>query len=271
MQESGAGGRGTQVGALLLAAAVLVGLGAAGAGAALEEAPGVRPARASAAGPEASPGAVGGGVGGAGRPSLWPLTPGSAWVYRVKGPDGEPLARTVRVLGARALPGEGAAPPAPAGAGEDGAAPVVLLSEEEGRQELLWAVERGGLVLTLRDEEREGAALLRVTTWAPGALASPAHLAAATDGWSHEGRGSEVTYYPPDGAEARAERRDAWRVLAVGETVRVEAGTFRDAVRLEHTDAQGRTRLVWLVPGVGKVREEGERREELVWYDVKAP
>ena len=57
----------------------------------------------------------------------------------------------------------------------------------------------------------------------------------------------------------------------VGVTVTVPAGTFTNAiqVRRERTDKPDYLRRYWLVPGVGKVREEGERTEELSSYDIK--
>jgi hypothetical protein len=57
----------------------------------------------------------------------------------------------------------------------------------------------------------------------------------------------------------------------VNETVTVPAGTFNNALKVqrERPDKEDSARTYWLVPGIGKVKEDGERLEELVSYDVK--
>ena len=67
------------------------------------------------------------------------------------------------------------------------------------------------------------------------------------------------------------EKTFVWRVTGVNVSVTVPAGMFDNAIKIERDrpDKLGKLRTYWLVPGVGKVREEGERTEELLRYEVK--
>ena len=62
--------------------------------------------------------------------------------------------------------------------------------------------------------------------------------------------------------------KDVWKIIALGETVTVPAGTF-EAIVVRKTGTS-KVKTYWFVRGVGKVKETGEETEELVSYEVAA-
>jgi hypothetical protein len=136
-------------------------------------------------------------------------------------------------------------------------------------EELSWQVElQNGLVVRLREEDLKGGAVARVTTWSPATVKSLALT--QQQGWSYPSTIRE-TVRQDDGTVETKDRTYVWRVVAVNETVTVPAGTFSNAIKVQRDrpDKEGKERTYWLVPGLGKLREDGERLEELVSVDVK--
>jgi hypothetical protein len=190
-------------------------------------------------------------------PSLWPLTQGSTWTYRITDPLRGRFEKTVVVLGPRPVPGTSTTA-------------TVVRSRQPHLEELSWQLEDNGVVYRVREEDRKSGLLARVQTWVPvtvKSLSLPRPL-----GWSHATTVSETTRYGSGETETK-EKTFVWRVAAVGETVTTPAGTFTDAVRLvrEREGKEGKDRTYWMVPGVGKVKEDGERLEELLHYEVMQP
>jgi hypothetical protein len=192
----------------------------------------------------------------AGAQSLWPLTTGSSWTYRITDPVRGIFDKSVEVLGPQAVPGT------------DMTATLVR-SVQPHLEERSWQLElQNGMVVRLREEDLKAGAVIRVTTWSPATVKSLA--LAQQEGWSYESRIRELTRLD-DGTVEEKDRTYVWRVLAVNESVTVPAGTFTNAIKVQRDrpDKEGKERFYWLVPGVGKVKEDGERLEELVSHDVK--
>jgi hypothetical protein len=188
---------------------------------------------------------------------LWPLTTGSTWTYRIDDPVRGVFEKQVVVLGEQPVP-------------QTSMTAIAVRSTQPHLEEYSWQLEKDGLVVRLREEDRKGDTLARVTTWNPAtvkALALPRE-----QGWRFESSIQEFIRYG-DGSTDDKDKTYVWRVLGVNETVTTPAGTFTNAVRLlrERGDKEGQERTYWLVPGVGKVKETGERTEELVSYDIKRP
>jgi hypothetical protein len=188
--------------------------------------------------------------------SLWPLTTGSSWTYRITDPLKGIFDKEVKVLGPQGVPGT------------DMTATLVR-SLQPHLEERSWQIAlQNGVVVRLREEDMKAGGLARVTTWSPATVKSLAQ--AQQEGWSYTSTIREVTRLD-DGTVEEKNRTYVWRVLAVNETVTVPAGTFTNAIKVQRDrpDKAGKERVYWLVPGVGKVREDGERLEELVSHDVK--
>ena len=98
-------------------------------------------------------------------------------------------------------------------------------------------------------------------------MKSLGHLQEA--GWTHEAATRETVRLSSGQVEEDA-RGYRWQVVGT-ESVTVPAGTFPEALKVERirTDKESKVRTYWLVPGVGKVREDGERLEELTAHEVK--
>lgn len=188
--------------------------------------------------------------------SLWPLTPGSSWTYRITDDMRGVFSKRVEVLGPQPVP-------------EMNITAIVVHSTQPHLEERSWQVQLdNGLVVRLREEDLKSGAIARVTTWTPATVKSVA--VAQAQGWTHNSTIREVTQMG-DGFVEEKDRTYVWTVKAVNETVTVPAGTFTNAIRIERDqpDKEGKLRTYWLVPGIGKVKEDGERLEELVSHDIK--
>ncbi|QRK04792.1 hypothetical protein JQX13_31795 [Archangium violaceum] len=191
--------------------------------------------------------------------NLWPLTQGSTWTYRIDDPKLGRFEKRVEVLGEQTVP-------------ETTMTAVAMRSTQPHLEEISWQLAKDGVVYRLREEDHKAGALARVTTWNPAAMKSLDQERPM--GWNVESILNELTRYPNSSREDDTDKKKyTWSVEAVNDTVTTQAGTFANAIRLkrERKDKNEPARTYWLVPGVGKVKETGERTEELISYDVKKP
>ncbi|QSQ27880.1 hypothetical protein JY651_24575 [Pyxidicoccus parkwayensis] len=203
--------------------------------------------------------------------SLWPLTTGSTWVYDIDDPD--PMQgkfkKTVTVLGQREVP-------------ELQGKSAVLVHSRQDRtvsgivyEEFSYQLElTNGLVVRLREEDHRDGTQVRSTVWSPATVKSLARTPDALP-WSYQSAVREQTVLG-DGTKEDSDPTYTWRVVETGLTLTTKAGTFTNVVKVQRDKInkagevkEGKSRVYWLAPGVGKIREEGERTEELVSYDVK--
>lgn len=194
--------------------------------------------------------------------SLWPLTPGSTWTYRITDPLRGTFEKTVVVKGPELVP-------------ETRTTATAVLSTQPHLEELSWQLEKDGVVFRVREEDRKKGLLARMMLWWKDGRWTGTVKSLSQEypvEWTHTLTVAEQTRYGSGEVETKL-KTFTWRVVAVGETVTTPAGTFTNAVKLQRAreDKAGRERTYWLVPGVGKVKEEGERTEELLRYEVKPP
>jgi hypothetical protein len=202
--------------------------------------------------------------------TLWPLTTGSTWVYDISNDrvNGE-FKKTVTVLGPREVPGA-----------QDGMRAVLVHSRQDRTvtglyEEYSYQLElTNGLVVRVREDDHKDGAQIRSTTWSPATVKSLARAPESLP-WSHQSAVQEFTTLG-DGTKEETDPTYRWRVVEKGLTVTVKAGTFTDVIKVQRdklNDAgevkEDKVRYYWLAPGVGKIREEGERTEELSAYDIK--
>lgn len=191
--------------------------------------------------------------------SLWPLTQGSSWTYRITNDPLRPgeYTKKVEVLGVMEIPGT------------HGAKAVAVKSTQPHLQELSWQLVVDGVVLRVREEDyASDGSLLRVTSWDP--LTMKALHAVQTSGWT---RDETVNESISDGAGNVVDTKVKdfnWSVQEAAVQVTTPKATFENAVKLRRlrADKAEYERVYWLVPGVGKVREEGERTEELIDFTI---
>ncbi|ATB27273.1 hypothetical protein [Melittangium boletus] len=192
--------------------------------------------------------------------SLWPLTRGSTWTYRITDPFKGVFEKRVEILGEETIP-------------ETTMTGIAVRSVQPTKEEMSWQVERNGTVLRLREEDRKQGKLEQVTTWSPATIKSLSKE--QPQGWSYTSDIRELTRTPADNSTEDKDKSYIWSVTAVNQTVTTPAGTFTNALRVERKRGDKNKpeddRVYWLVPGIGKVKEDGERLEELVAYDVKKP
>ena len=189
--------------------------------------------------------------------SLSPLTTGSSWTYKITDPLRGVFDKHVSVMGPSEVPGE------------SGVTAIRVDNSEPTLDEISWQTMSDGLVFRVREEDRKQGTLVRATTFGPPELKMLSTSQA--EGWTHQETSTEQETDGNGLPKSDKEKTFLWTVEAVNVTVTVPAGTFTNAiqVRRERTDKPDYLRRYWLVPGVGKVREEGERTEELSSYDIK--
>ncbi|MCP3141275.1 hypothetical protein [Pyxidicoccus xibeiensis] len=201
---------------------------------------------------------------------LWPLTAGSTWVYDISDPQEGNFQKRVTVLGVREVPDT------------QGKVTGVLMHSRQDRtrtgvvyEEYSWQLElTNGLVVRLREEDHKDGQKVRSTTWSPATVKS---LARAPDSlpWSYQSAVRELVVMG-DGSTEDKDPTYNWRVLQTGLTLQTKAGTFTNVIKVQRDKLNDagevnpeKVRTYWLAPGVGKIREEGERTEELSSYEVK--
>jgi hypothetical protein len=186
-----------------------------------------------------------------GEPVLAPLSTGTRWTYRVTDLLSGTFEKNVEVVGPATVP-------------DSGAAAVLVKDTEPTQEERAWLEVKDGFLVRHREEDRAAGVLVRMTRWSP---AAPKMLAAAAPaGWTKEITVSEREWHA-DGTEGVKDQTYAFRVVRQNVQIVVPAGTFTclevERVRVDKLEPP---RIYWLAPGVGKVREEGERLEELVAF-----
>lgn len=190
--------------------------------------------------------------------SLSPLEEGRFWRYKITEDQRGVFEKRVTVLGTAQLEGF------------DG--PLVKVrSVQPHLEEVSYQLDDGkGIIWRLREDDFRNGVQIRALRWFEkgttkvSGIVKSLSLKPDKDGWSHTVAVTErVEYF--DGAPAEHKDKSyTWQVLGT-ETVTVPAGTFETVkVRRVRADKEKRDRVYWLAPGVGKVREEGERLEELV-------
>lgn len=190
--------------------------------------------------------------------SLWPLTAQSRWTYRITDPVRGSFDKTVEVQGEQELPDM------------PGTMAVAVRSSQPHLEELSFQVVNGGIVFRVREQDMKAGQVVRAMTWDPAVMKALSD--AQPVGWTQTATVVEVERDAAGSVVKEKEKVFGWTVEAVDQEVTVPAGTFTNAIKLrrERADKDDWERFYWLVPGVGKVLEEGERREELVEYDVKS-
>lgn len=203
--------------------------------------------------------------------TLWPLTAGSMWVYDIdEGAQGGRFRKYVKVVGEQEVPDT------------QGKMKGMLVHSRQDRtlsgvvyEEYSWQMElTNGLVVRLREDDHKDGTRVRTTTWSPATVKSLARIP-ETLPWTHQSAVLELTVLG-DGSRENTDPTYNWRVVEKGLTLTVKAGTFTDVIKVQRDKVNDKgevkpdkVRYYWLAPGVGKIREEGERTEELVQYDVK--
>ncbi|NBD10595.1 hypothetical protein [Corallococcus silvisoli] len=203
--------------------------------------------------------------------SLWPLTTGSTWTYRITDPANGVFNKVVTVRGPETVP-DTSMTAVKVHSKQDRTATTGTVYEENS-----WQLElTNGLVVRLREEDVTDGLPTKTTTWSPAMMKSLSATPASVP-WEHQDKVRELITYSAGGTEGK-EPVYVWKVLEKDVTVTTPAGTFTNAIKVQRDKLnksgevkEEKQRLYWLVPGVGKVREEGERTEELVSYDVKKP
>lgn len=212
--------------------------------------------------------------------SLWPLTTGSQWTYRIEDPNYQgAYTKHVEVLGPAEVPQTN---PARSAVLVHSRQDRVRNNRPEVYEERSWQLElTNGLVVRLREEDYidSQSTPIRVTRWttrdgAPAAIVKSISRV-PTERWPHRDLIREVVVLggDPNNPETK-DRTYEWSSAPETQPVVVPAGTFTNAIRVTRTKINKDgiatdARTYWLVPGVGKVKEEGERTELLQSYEVK--
>jgi len=212
---------------------------------------------------EAGVGGAAGSTGGAGalppgEGSFFPLTTGNSWTFRVT--DAGVVTMKTQTIG----PLE---PVGGTGPNKDTMAYRATTEKDDGGDMTVsWQAEVDGKIVRYREQSfaATGGAVELEEHWDPYKLrvdATDAHLMQGAT-WTETYSETKMLTGMPAMTAAGS---DAWRVIAVDESVTVPAGTF-DALVIEKMG--GTPKRYWFVRNVGKVKETGTQTEELASYDV---
>ncbi len=215
--------------------------------------------------------------------SLWPLTPGSRWTYVItEDPNfsGE-YTKVVEVKGTSEVPETN---PKMSAMLVHSRQERMRGTQQEIYEERSWQVQlTNGLVVRVREEDFLDSSVnpnpIRITRWATRAGVPTAIMKGIAGepqaGWPYRDVIREIVTLggDPNNPETK-DRTYEWSAAWEEQPLTVPAGTFPRALRLTRTkiDKDGiptKERTYWLVPGVGKVKETGERTESLQSYDIK--
>lgn len=189
--------------------------------------------------------------------SLWPMTVGSTWTYEIDDPLHGRWVKKVRVDSKGTIPGTD----------REG---VLFISEQPHLVERSWQLEEEGLAKRAVEEDRDPAGTLkRQTRWAP--LTIKALTLPQAAGWESRVHVIE-TIQEANGETKEKDKVFVWKVVEVDVPVTLGGNGYK-AIKVlrEREDKSGHERLYWLVPGIGKVREEGERTEVLTGFTIQPP
>ena len=81
-----------------------------------------------------------------------------------------------------------------------------------------------------------------------------------------------VTIDAATGQRETTQQKETWVVESLDDVVTVEAGTFKDCLRIHRTNEElNRKSTYWFAPGIGKVKEDTPPKEleELIACSVK--
>ncbi|WNG19967.1 hypothetical protein [Cystobacter fuscus] len=190
--------------------------------------------------------------------SLLPWSEGNRWTYRVTA-DGAVSQREVTVGPLEAVGGTGAS--------REVMAHRVTTREDSGAMTLDWQERSDTRMVRYREQTFDaGATSARSEEWwEPSKLyldETPEHLVVDAS-WIESYQETKQKA----GKSANTETtRDLWKVISLGESVTVPAGTFQ-AIVVRKTGTS-KIKTYWFVRGIGKVKETGEETEELLSYEV---
>lgn len=188
-----------------------------------------------------------------------PWKVGNTWTYRVTN-NGVVSTKVITIEAEEKVGGDG--PHA------DDTALKVVTKKGKLDQTISWQAVDGDRVLRYREQSfhESTGELEQEEHWDPYKLhfdGSDEHTAAKAS-WLES---YDETKLPVGKASETKLERDRWSVDSPGEEVTVPAGTFR-AVVVQKAGG-GALKTYWYVRGIGKVKEEGGQKEELVSYEVK--
>lgn len=185
---------------------------------------------------------------------LQPFTVGTSWTYQTSRGDGTEVSeKTATVIALEDV---------------DGVEAAVIETRRGQKVSQVWLGEVDGRILRLREETREPGQIPELRRFEPGSLRTPATMEGLRVGQTLPSSYVEVVLDDAGTELARIDRQPAWSVEALDDQVETPAGTF-GAIRLLRLgdEADGALeKRVWYAPGVGKVKEQGNRIELLKSY-----
>jgi hypothetical protein len=188
-----------------------------------------------------------------------PLTVGASWTFDVTDlrTPGTPAVQKANTVEAYENVGDR----------KDGTMAFRIRTEKTNGATVSWQEDRCTSIVRHREKSFDSAEVLESDQfYMPSKLRvseDPAHLVAgASWGVTYD----EVEVDPVSG-EATVSKSETWSVVAVGEQVTVPAGTFT-AVQFRKVTSGEADKRFWFAAGVGKIKEEGEQREELRAFEL---
>lgn len=187
---------------------------------------------------------------------LQPRAVGTSWTYQTAAADGTGIEdKTTTVVATEEVGGIAAA---------------VVESVKAGKTSKVWLGEWEGKIVRLREETSESGKPEELRRFEPGSFRAPTTLDGLRVGESVSSIYDELVVDDSGAELTRTSRNVVWEVEALDDVVETPAGRF-GAVRLlrRGDEADGSVeKRVWYAPGVGKVKEQGNRIELLTSFQI---
>jgi hypothetical protein len=188
-----------------------------------------------------------------------PLTVGASWTYDVTDlsvPGSLPVAKATTVEGFESV-----------GDRKDGTMAFRIRTEKASGSTTSWQEDRCTSIVRHREQSYSASNLMESDQfYMPSKLRideTAEHLAVGAR-WTVSYDEVEVD---PVAGETTVSKDETWSVEAVGESITVPAGTF-STVQLRKVTSGEADKRFWFAAGVGKIKEEGEQREELRAFNL---
>lgn len=192
--------------------------------------------------------------GDAGPRPLVPLAQGNRWVYAVSDPTTGESKKVQQVTGCQALAGAKA-----------GVRAWSVETQQGGERTVSYDDEGPEGVRRHVQEQYQSGALTERVTCSPWALRAPPPDARPGD---LAVRSYTEDVRDPTGAPKKTTRYAITWVIEAEEMITVPTGTFK-ALRVRKSRDDAGAKVYWYAPGVGKVKEIGQRTELLESYTVQ--
>lgn len=184
---------------------------------------------------------------------LLPLVPGTSWRYRVTDLSNNTTEVKTQTVGELE----------DVGGAKAGTMGYRMTTQKQGGTVISWQEDTGDRILRHREQDMAGGAQSD-EIYEPYKLRIDESAMRMQVGAQWTETYQEVITDTATNATTTTDKSEMWSVVAVGEVIDVDAGTFCTVRmrKVSQATVSGSDKTYWFAPGVGKVRELSDTRDE---------